>query len=291
MVAKYRRNGGSMGMKVSIHDRDFRRMGGVLEGGVVGGEEGGVQVAVGHATVGGVVAVDEGLAGGGGTVYPVVDAAEVGEEGFADEVFDEVAAAAAEDDVGVVGVDLPGEEVAVAGEEGAERGVGEGGAAGLFFAIDAGDGGVVVEGLVEVLAVDGVEGGEGDAGRGVEDAVDPTHEVFVEGGGDEDVVGAGVVLPPGFGTDVPGFGVVEVFGEDEDALGGVLPAGGFVAGEADPIAAVVGECAAVEQAVVGDFAAVAAAEGAALPFVEEAVFEGVDVRGRFHGAGVVGALR
>ena len=79
MVAKYRRNGGSMGMKVSIHDRDFRRMGGVLEGGVVGGEEGGVQVAVGHAAVGGVVAVDEGLAGGGGTVYPVVDAAEVGE--------------------------------------------------------------------------------------------------------------------------------------------------------------------------------------------------------------------
>ena len=97
MVAKYRRNGGGMGMKVSILNRDFwqkvsilnrdfRRMGGVLEGGMVGGEEGGVQVAVGHAMVGGVVAVDEGLAGGGGTVYPVVDAAEVGEEGFADEV-------------------------------------------------------------------------------------------------------------------------------------------------------------------------------------------------------------
>ena len=148
MVAKYRRNGGGMGMKVSIlnrdfwqklsiGNRDFRRMGGVLEGGVVGGEEGGVQVAVGHAAVGGVVAVDEGLAGGGGTVYPVVDAAEVG--------------------------------------------------------------------------------------------------------------------------------------------------------EAAPIAAVVSECAAVEQAVVGDFATVAAAEGAALPFVEEAVFEGVEVWGRFHGAGVFGA--
>ena len=81
-----------------------------------GGHHAGVHVAVGGAAVGGVVAVDEEGAGGGGVVYPVVGPAEVGEDGFADEVFDEVAASAAEEDVWVVGGDLACEEVSVAGE-------------------------------------------------------------------------------------------------------------------------------------------------------------------------------
>lgn len=81
-----------------------------------GGHHAGVHVAVGGAAVGGVVAVDEEGAGGGGVVYPVVGPAEVGENVFADEVFDEVAASAAEEDAGGVGGDLAGEEVAVAGE-------------------------------------------------------------------------------------------------------------------------------------------------------------------------------
>lgn len=83
-----------------------------------GGHHAGVHVAVGGAAVRGVIAVDEEGAGGGGVVYPVVGSAEVGEDGFADEVFDEVAASAAEEDAGVVGGDLADEEVAVAGEAG-----------------------------------------------------------------------------------------------------------------------------------------------------------------------------
>lgn len=83
-----------------------------------GGHHAGVHVAVGGAAVGGVVAVDEEGAGGGGVVYPVVGPAEVGDDVFADEVFDEVAASAAEEDARVVGGDLTGEEVSVAGEAG-----------------------------------------------------------------------------------------------------------------------------------------------------------------------------
>ena len=107
----------------------------------------------------------------------------------------------------------------------------------------------------------------------MEDAVNPAHEVFVEGSGDADVVRTGVVEPAGFGADVPCFGVVEVFGEDEDATGGALPGVAFVAGEACPVAFVVGECAAVEDAVGCDVGGVAVAVGADAPFFDEAVFE------------------
>ena len=60
----------------------------------------------------------------------------------------------------------------------------------MFFAVDSGEGRVVVEGLIDFLAVDVVEVGGWVAGGGMEDAVDPAHEVFVEGSGDADVVPA-----------------------------------------------------------------------------------------------------
>ena len=149
----------------------------------------------------------------------------------------------------------------------------------MFFAVDSGEGSDVVEGLIDFLAVDVVEVGGWVAGGGMEDAVNPAHEVFVEGSGDADVVRTGVVESAGFGADVPCFGVVEVFGEDEDATGGALPGVAFVAWEACPVAFVVGECAAVEDAVGGDVGGVAVAEGAGAPFFDEVVFEVVEVHG------------
>lgn len=143
----------------------------------------------------------------------------------------------------------------------------------MFFTVDSGEGRVVVEGLVDVLAVDVVEVGGWVAGGGMEDAVNPAHEVFVEGSGDADVVRTGVVESAGFGADVPCFGVVEVFGEDEDAARCTFPSIAFVAWESCPVAFVVGECAAVEDTVGGDVGGVAVAAGTVAPFFEEAVFE------------------
>lgn len=143
----------------------------------------------------------------------------------------------------------------------------------MFFAVDSGEGRVVVEGLIDFLAVDVVEVGGWVAGGGMEDAVNPAHEVFVEGSGDADVVRTGVVEPAGFGADVPCFGVVEVFGDDEDAARCTFPSIAFVAWESCPVAFVVGERAAVEDTVGGDVGGVAVAEGAVAPFLDEAVFE------------------
>ena len=113
----------------------------------------GVHPLVGVAAVAGVPTVDDQLADGRGVPHPVAHPAQVGQVVRLHEILYQVAAAAAQQNVGVVEAYLTLQQVGVAGEEALQRAVRQLTAAGLLLAVDACDRCLVVKRTEGVRAV------------------------------------------------------------------------------------------------------------------------------------------